>query len=102
MIDATPWKNRPHAGRPTIAVALAPRHRAACEALLRLGTTEQRIARRAQGLLLLADGLTTADVARLLGLHERTVFKWKRRFAVTDPTTRLADAPRSGRPLSLS
>ena len=101
MIDSSVLANRPHPGRKTIALALTGPQRASCEALLRSGTTEQRVARRAQALLLLADGVTAADVARVLGVDERTVFKWRLRFRAGDPTRRLADARRAGRPPSL-
>lgn len=102
MIDSSAYAFRPHPGRETVPLALTSAQRAHCEALLRAGSTEQRVARRAQAVLLLADGVTASDTARLLGVHERTVFKWRDRFAIADPTTRLADAPRPGRPPSLS
>jgi transposase len=73
------------------------------EAALRAGTTEVRIARRAQALLLMADGVSTYDTAKLIGVHVRTVFEWRERFRTAeDPSAKLADAPRSGRPPSLS
>ena len=77
-----------------------------CEAVLaavRPATTEVRVARRAEGLLLMAAGVGNGDVAMLVGVHVRTVEKWKARFAnADDPVEKLADAPRSGRPASLS
>jgi hypothetical protein len=103
MIDPTPWVNRPHPGRKTVALPLRRAHRAELEATLRRTTTEQRVARRAQGLLLLADGVAAPDVAMLVGVHERTVEAWRKRFRDADnPLERLADAPRAGRPPSLS
>ena len=73
------------------------------EAAIRPGKTELRIARRAQALLLMADGVSTYDTARLLGVHVRTVFEWRERFRNTDdPAAKLADAPRPGRPRALS
>ena len=101
MIDATPWAKRRHRGPATVPLAITPEQRAALEATLRRATTEQRVARRAQAVLLLAEGVPAPDLARLLGVHERTVLKWKRRFAGVDPMTKLADAPRAGRPPSL-
>jgi transposase len=73
------------------------------EAAIRAGKTELRIARRAQALLLMADGVSTYDTAKIVGVHVRTVFEWRERFRdAEDPASKLADAPRSGRPLSLS
>jgi len=73
------------------------------EAALRPATAEKRVAKRAEGLLLMAAGVGSEDVAMLVGVHVRTVFKWKKRFAGAEkPAERLADAPRSGRPVSLS
>lgn len=103
MIDSTAWVNRPHPGRKTVAHPLRLAHRAELEATLRRPTTELRVARRAQGLLLLADGVAAPDVAMLVGVHERTVEAWRKRFRdAEDPIERLADAHRAGRPPSLS
>lgn len=63
---------------------------------------ERRIVQRAQAVLLLADGVATANVAKLSGVHLRTVEKWRLRFSCTDPLEKLADTPRSGRPRALS
>lgn len=73
------------------------------EATIRAGKTELRVARRAQALLLMADGVSANDTAKLVGVHIRTVFEWRERFRDTDePAAKLADAPRSGRPRALS
>jgi hypothetical protein len=101
MIDATPWANRPHPGPRAPTVTLTDEDRAYLEALLRTGRTEWRVARRAQGLLLMAEGVPEVDVARLVGVAERTVRKWYDRFGGAAPLARLTDAPRSGRPVSL-
>jgi len=70
---------------------------------VRPATTEVRVAKRGEGLLLMAAGVGAGDIAMLLGVHVRTVFRWKARFTDADnPAERLADAPRSGRPASLS
>lgn len=102
MIDYARLVSRPHAGRPTVPLALAPEERERAKAVLRVSKTEQRVALRAQALLMMADGVAAADVATVLGVNERTVFRWRRRFACALPSERLADAPRSGRPPSLS
>jgi hypothetical protein len=102
MINYASLVARPHAGRPTVPLALAPEERERAKAVLRVSKTEQRVAVRAQALLMMADGVAAADVAILLGVNERTVFRWRRRFACALPSEKLADGPRSGRPPSLS
>ncbi len=51
---------------------------------------------------MMADAVPGTDIARVLGVHPHTVEKWRRRFECENPSERLADAPRSGRPPSLS
>lgn len=103
MIDSTPWVDRPHPGPRAQRLILTPEHREQVEALLRCGTTPQREARRAQGLLLMVDGVGPGDIALLLGVHKRTVVGWRSHFKkASNPVAELADAPRSGRPPSLS
>jgi len=53
---------------------------------------------RARLALLAARGWTNVDIARVLGLNERTVRTWRARFAASPCVATLADAPRSGRP----
>ncbi len=101
MIDSTPWAHRPHRGPRMAPFTLSDEQREAIEAAARPATAEKRIVLRAQATLLFADGVGASDVAMLLGVHPRTAFKWKKRFSVEDPESKLADAPRSGRPPSL-
>jgi transposase len=49
-----------------------------------------------------ADGVTATDIAKLVGVHIRTVQEWRVRFDRSKPSEALADAPRSGRPRALS
>jgi Winged helix-turn helix len=102
MIDSSPWANRPHRGRPTVPLPLSADQRLDIEAAMRPEKAERRIVVRAQALLFMADGVPAPDIAMVLGVHERTVFKWRKRFECEHPETKLADAPRSGRPPSLS
>jgi hypothetical protein len=103
MIDPEPWVARPHPGPRATPVPLTTEQRKAVEAAIRPATTEVRVSRRAEGLLLMAAGVGSGDIAMLLGIHVRTVFKWKKRFNGVDKVAeKLADAPRSGRPISLS
>ena len=69
---------------------------------MRPAKAEQRIVRRSQALLMMADGVPGTDIARLLGMHIVTVQRLRRRFDCENPVEKLADAPRSGRPPSLS
>jgi hypothetical protein len=102
MIDATPWVDRPHRGPRAEALVLRAEDREKIEAIVRLPSTEQRVAKRGQAALLLADGVATTDVAMLVGANDRTVRKWKKRLSGESPVDKLADDPRSGRPPSLS
>lgn len=101
MIDPTPWAHRSHPGPRAVPLKLSPEQRAQFEAALRPATAEKRTVLRAQAALLMADGVATSDVAMLIGANVRTVAKWRVRFSCADPVAKLADAPRSGRPVSL-
>jgi transposase len=65
-------------------------------------TTEQhaRVV-RARVVLLAADGRPVPEIARRTGQSERTVRKWKARFAALQSIEALNDARRSGRPSSV-
>ena len=103
MIDPAPWVMRAHPGPRATPFPLAAEQRERVEAAIRPAKTEARILKRAEALLLMAEGVGSGDIAMLLGVHVRTVFRWKARFATTeDPAATLTDAPRSGRPPSLS
>jgi transposase len=102
MISYAALAHRSHGGRPTVALVLSAEERERVEAALRPATAEQRIVRRATALLMMADGVPGTDIARLLGLHIRTVQEWRRRFDAEHPADKLVDAPRPGRPPSLS
>ena len=102
MIDSTPWAGRSHRGPRAEALVLCAEQREKIEAIVRTPSTEQRVAKRGQAVLLFADNVATADVAMLVGINYRTARKWKQRFMCQSPADNLADAPRSGRPPSLS
>src|SRR5262245_30871762 len=102
MIDSTPWAGRPRPGPPPVPLRLKGEDRARLEAEIRLPTVERRVLLRGQAVLLLEDDVAASDVAKVLGVHERTVFRWKVRFSSDKPLEKLKDAPRSGRPHSLS
>ncbi len=102
MIDYSALAGRAHGGRPTRPLALSAAERAKIEAAMRPSKAEKRIVRRAEAVLMMADGVPGTDIARLVGVRERTVERWRRRFDCDSPSEKLADAPRSGRPPSLS
>jgi hypothetical protein len=75
----------------------------AVEAAIRPATAEKRVVKRGEALLLMASGVSVRDTAHAVGVDERTAFEWRQRFSTTDdPVSKLVDAPRSGRPPSLS
>lgn len=83
-------------------LALSEAQRADIEMAIRPDKVGRRIFQRGQALLLMADGVGTEDVAALLGIDPRTARRWRVRFSCSEPARKLADAPRSGRPPSLS
>jgi len=64
---------------------------------MRATKTPAGLARRARAMLLLADGQSYAATSRQVGMRERHVRKWAKRF-LRDGPAGLRDAPRSGRP----
>jgi DNA-directed RNA polymerase specialized sigma24 family protein len=102
MIDYSAVAGRTHVGRPTVPLVLSAEERARIEDALRPAKAEQRVVRRAQAVLMMAEAVPAPDIARLVGVHVRTVETWRRRFECENPSSRLADAPRTGRPPSLS
>ena len=65
--------------------------------IARTMTLPHRDVIRARTILLLADGVSQAEVSRRVGLRRRIVRKWAERF-VERGLLGLDDAPRSGRP----
>ena len=102
MIDYSAVAGRTHVGRPTIPLVLRAEERARIEDALRPAKAEQRVVRRAQAVLMMAEAVPAPDIARLVGVHVRTVETWRKRFECEHPSELLAAAPRSGRPPSLS
>ena len=70
--------------------------------LVRRRRAPQGKAMRARLVLLLAENPTISNpaAARLLGVHENTVYNWRKRWATQGWT--LSDHPRSGRPVVFS
>lgn len=68
------------------------------EALARSLSDPHREVMRAQIVVFCARGLSNAEIARSVGCSERTVRKWRDRFAQAPCLDSLQDRPRSGRP----
>jgi putative transposase len=91
-------------------IILTADQRAALEQVVRAHTTSQQLALRARIVLLAAEGRTTSDVARALGLDVGTARQWRERWRQFQQiplgdlsvAARLADAPKSGAPARLS
>src|SRR5215470_12307977 len=79
-----------------IHIAVDDQTRATLAGWLRRQKTPVALAKRAQAILLLADGQTFAAAARRVGLRERHVRKWALRY-VTHGIEGLADKKRPGR-----
>jgi len=88
---------RPFATR----VHLAPPVRAALEKVARRGKSARREVDRARIVLAAASGFSNVEIGRALGLTEKTVRKWRGRFAARSVRAALDDAKRSGRPASI-
>jgi transposase len=69
------------------------------ERIVRASSSEVRMVERARIVLAASEGLTTAQIAERVGCSERTVKKWRPRYARRGMEG-LKDAPRSGAPLT--
>lgn len=81
-------------------VSLSSKERQLLETLI-VQTSSARALRRAQALLWLDGGESAEEIAQRLVVSRRTLYYWVERFAGRDDrdlASRLADAPRSGRP----
>lgn len=91
-------KEEPMRGRkPAITLELAEPVRQQLEAVVRRTTTRFGMARRARAILCIARGMPYLRTAEVVGLTERHVRTWVRRF-VQEGMDGLVDRLRSGRP----
>lgn len=79
------------------ALALHDGDRARLEVLARSTSVRAGLAQRARIVLLAADGLANAEIARRTGSTRPTVLAWRNRYAAGGIDA-LGDKPRSGRP----
>ncbi len=84
-------------GRPSVSVTLDDEQRAELRRRVRAGTSCQRDAVRARIILACEDGGSAAAVARRVGVHPRTVERWRGRFR-RHGMRGLQDKPRPGPP----
>ena len=81
---------------PAPPLVITESERAALAALLRAGTTEQRLVMRARIVLAAANGTANERIAAEIGVNPGTVLLWRGRFE-RERMAGLADAPRPGR-----
>jgi transposase-like protein len=82
-------------GRPSVQIVLDKPQRAELERRVRAGTTAQRDAVRARIILACVQDGSAAAVARQVGVHPRTVERWRARFRHAG-LPGLQDRPRPG------
>ncbi len=87
-------------GRPKQLLVLGAADREQLERWARRPKSEQRLAIRSRIVLRCAEGLDNDEVAAELGVHPKTVSKWRRRFVEGGPDA-LSDEPRPGVPRSV-
>lgn len=78
-------------------ITLTVEERAELERRVRAHTTQVRHRRRAQVILLCAQGVSLRQIGERVDMNEHQVSLWRRRF-LTQRLDGLVDAPRSGRP----
>jgi hypothetical protein len=88
---------QPKPKKPPLKVVLDRDQRIVLEDIARAMMLPHRDVVRARTILMLANGVSQAEVARRVGLRRRIVRKWAERF-VERGLLGLNDAPRSGRP----
>jgi putative transposase len=90
------------AGRIATPLELATEARQELSALSRAHSTPQKLAERAQIVLLAADGVSVSETAQQLGIWRKTASMWRKRWREADAAKstaeRLSDAPRCGAP----
>jgi transposase len=62
--------------------------------------TDARLFQRVQAVLWVAQGDPISEVAELTGVSGQTLYNWLQRYLVCHQVAALADAPRSGRPVT--
>ena len=81
---------------PVMRLTLTAVERADLDQVLRATSTPHGIARRARCVVMLADGASYAAICAALGVTDRFIARWQRRYR-EGGVLALADAPRAGR-----
>ena len=89
------------------ALIVSETERRELERLLKRPSTPQQLALRAKIILLASEGESQGQIARELGIGEQMSRCWRRRWQALERSelsvaARLADAPRSGAPATLT
>jgi transposase len=93
--------SRPRRGRPTAPVVLTKEERQALQRWARRPTSSQALGLRCRIVLACAEGLSNVEAGRRLGVHGKTVGKWRARF-LTRRLEGLVDEPRPGVPRTIT
>jgi len=80
-----------------LSLQIDPAVRHQLERWVRAPTTPQRTVRRSRIVLLLAEGFSGREVARMLGVSRNTVDLWRARYAQEGSQTLTCDRPGRGR-----
>ena len=88
--------------RVAVAISLSDDDRAQLKKFSKGRSTPARLVLRAKIVLLAADGMKNQDIAEQLGVQQRTVGLWRRRFAEQGIPGIEKDAPGRGRPATIS
>jgi transposase len=99
MSENPPSKRR--RGRPTPAIVLRDDERQTLQRWARRPTSSQALALRCRIVLACAEGLSNVQAGARLGVHEKTVGKWRARF-LTRRLEGLVDEPRPGAPRTIT
>ena len=84
------------------AILLNPEQRTALERLARARSEPARVVERAQIVLLAAAGLENKQIARRMGIMPETAARWRGRFLEGGIATLYKDAPRPGKPRTIT
>jgi len=78
-------------------IVLNPAEEAELRRRVAAATTPQRVAKRAEIILLAAQGVSSAQICQRVGMHESNIARWRRQF-LAERLDGLLDRARSGRP----
>lgn len=82
-------------------IELSDEERATLKMWVSSGKTEQRLAKRAQVVLLASEGKGVKEIGSIVGLSWQRCMEWRKRF-VADRLDGLKDQPRSGKPCEIT